>query len=62
VLLAGAFFMAIMTAWFRGLDVSCGCFGHSESATSFPLHLAGNALMIVAASWLLTRERTDTAL
>ena len=27
------FFAALSSAWFRGLDINCGCFGHSASST-----------------------------
>jgi len=42
------FLIAITTAWLRGLDISCGCFGGAGAKTSYPL-LVGRDLLIVTA-------------
>jgi len=52
-----AFSAAIASAWARGLDLSCGCFGHAQGATDYPLHLAGTVTMCGVALWLLVRVR-----
>ncbi|RME68542.1 MAG: DoxX family membrane protein [Verrucomicrobia bacterium] len=38
----------ILSAWLRGLDIACGCFGADASAlsTSYPLMLARNLLLL----------------
>ncbi len=52
------FSAAIASAWFRGLDLSCGCFGHGQGSTNYPLHLAGTVALFVATGWLLFREHS----
>lgn len=53
------FLGAIASAWARGLDITCGCFGHENNATNFPRHLALNGAMLAAALVLgvLARRR-----
>jgi putative oxidoreductase len=58
------FIAAIASAWSRGLDISCGCFGGaSGSTTNYPLHLAENAvlcgmcLVLLLYSWRRDRRR-----
>jgi putative oxidoreductase len=46
------FTLAIIAAKVRGLDITCGCFGHASQNWSFPSHLATN-LAILAALLLL---------
>jgi putative oxidoreductase len=45
------FLGAITTAWARGLDITCGCFGRvgPENATNYPQHLALNGAMLAVA-------------
>lgn len=62
-LLTLVFIAALASAWARGLDISCGCFGHETVATNYPLHLLGNAVLLTAALviWLLeTRSLPST--
>jgi putative oxidoreductase len=47
------FTLAIIAAKVRGLDITCGCFGHASQHWSFPSHLATN-LAILAALLALT--------
>lgn len=56
-LLALIFIAAISSAWWRGLDITCGCFGHENNATNFPRHLALNGAMLAAAMGLAWLER-----
>lgn len=43
------FIVAIMSAWARGLDISCGCFGgNSEAAASYPWLIFRDLLFITA--------------
>lgn len=51
------FIAAIGSAWYRGLDLTCGCFGHENNATDYPRHLALNAGMLAAALGLGWLER-----
>jgi uncharacterized membrane protein YphA (DoxX/SURF4 family) len=58
--LSAIFLGAIASAWWRGLDITCGCFGKEENATNYPKHLALNAAMLVACvglAWIQRRER-----
>jgi len=40
------FMLAIGQALYRGIDLNCGCFGHSEGTSNLPLHLAGLVLLL----------------
>jgi uncharacterized membrane protein YphA (DoxX/SURF4 family) len=58
-LLMTVFLVALAQAWIRGLDINCGCFGHSEAKgeteLSFVRDLAFLSLGILAA-WLRSRR------
>ncbi len=50
-LLAGlmtVFLVAIISAWARGLDISCGCFGATEAKTNYPWLMLRDCLMLAA--------------
>jgi len=51
-LLLLGFTLAIATAWARGLDIACGCFG-DEEVMNYPVKVAENAGLILwgAALW-----------
>lgn len=51
--LCGVFFIALASAWFRGLDISCGCFGASNKPSTLPLALARSVSLSLAALYLL---------
>jgi uncharacterized membrane protein YphA (DoxX/SURF4 family) len=42
------FTLATVAAKVRGLDITCGCFGHASQNWSFPAHLATNLSILVA--------------
>ena len=42
------FIGATIAAKFRGLDITCGCFGHASQHWSFPSHLATNVVILAA--------------
>jgi putative oxidoreductase len=52
------FTLATIAAKVRGLDITCGCFGHTSQNWSFPSHLATN-LAILAALLLLSFKATS---
>jgi putative oxidoreductase len=52
------FTLGIITAKVRGLDITCGCFGHASQHWSFPAHLLTN-LAILAALLLLSFKATS---
>lgn len=56
-LLAG-FTLALLTAWGRGLDLECGCFG-SQTSTTVGWALVRNTVLLVAAGWLVVRLAKD---
>jgi len=67
VLLAGmtlTFMAAITSAWARGLDISCGCFGgESAGSTNYPLHLFENSVLLgICVVLLLYAWRQDRRL
>jgi putative oxidoreductase len=47
------FTLAITAAKVRGLDITCGCFGHASQHWSFPSHLATNVAILAALLALL---------
>ncbi len=64
LLMTLVFTIAIASAWARGLNINCGCFGGGETATNYPLALARNFLLLAGlTTWLLldTRARKNTA-
>jgi putative oxidoreductase len=52
------FTLAILAAKVRGLDITCGCFGHASQHWSFPAHLVTN-LAILAGLLLLSVKVTS---
>lgn len=54
--LSVVFLAAIGSAWWRGLDITCGCFGREENATNFAGHIALNVLMLAATASLAGME------
>jgi putative oxidoreductase len=56
-LLMAVFIVATIVAKARGLDISCGCFGHASKYFSFAWHLALDFLLLGALVILLVRRR-----
>lgn len=57
--LASLFLGAILSAWQRGLDITCGCFGPTINRTNYPLHISADlALLAVAAVLLINESRS----
>ena len=50
------FIGATVAARMRGLDITCGCFGHASQHWSFPQHMAVDLAIFVALVALLFRE------
>lgn len=64
VIIAGALFSAaLISAWARGLEIACGCFGPEigTTAPNLPFHLAGLALLIGLGMAMLLRSRKPDA-
>ena len=56
--LAGVFIVASMVAKARGIDITCGCFGHVSKNWSFTTHLAVDFAILAAliALWWANRS------
>src|SRR5262245_29299997 len=52
------FTLAIAAAKVRGLDITCGCFGHASQHWSFPSHLATNLAILAGLLALLIKARS----
>jgi len=50
------FLLALSSAWARGLDISCGCFGRDETPIHYPALIFRDALLLAAALLLVWRE------
>jgi len=49
------FTLATIAAKVRGLDITCGCFGHASQNWSFPSHLATNLAILAALLFLFLK-------
>ena len=53
------FLVAILTAWARGIDIRCGCFGGGSDATSNYIELIVRDLVLLNLGiWLAFQQRT----
>jgi putative oxidoreductase len=52
------FTLATVAARVRGLDITCGCFGHASKSWSFTTHLALDLLLLAALTIIWNYERT----
>ncbi len=59
-LLLLGFTVAVASAWVRGLDISCGCFGSAE-AMNYPVKIAQNLGLVAAGLWLWWAARRDAS-
>src|SRR5436190_12864906 len=57
------FTLATIAAKVRGLDITCGCFGHASQHWNFPAHLATNLAILAAllALWFQGNARVKAA-
>ncbi len=57
--LTSVFLVATIAAKARGLDITCGCFGHASQNWNFPAHLAVDLAILGAllALWLVHRAK-----
>jgi putative oxidoreductase len=56
-LLTLVFIGATIAAKARGLDITCGCFGHASQHWSFPQHMAVDLLLLLALLFSVARAR-----
>ncbi len=61
-----AFIIGIASAWARGLEISCGCFGDggpdADAASKYPWEIARDVGLLLASLWLVRWPRTRFAL
>ena len=60
-LMCAIFCVAIASAWFRGLNINCGCFGHSTSPSALPLAFARSLALGLLALFLIRQTSGSTA-
>ena len=53
--MCGFFCAALASAWFPGLDLNCGCFGHSTAPSDLPLAIARSLALGYIAFFLFRR-------
>ena len=56
------FTLATIAAKLRGLDITCGCFGHASQNWSFPAHLVTNLAILAALLALLFKATSRNSL
>jgi uncharacterized membrane protein YphA (DoxX/SURF4 family) len=56
------FTLGIIAAKVRGLDITCGCFGHASQNWSFPAHLITNLAILAALLALLFKATSRNSL
>ena len=66
VLLYVAFIVGIASAWARGLQIDCGCFGgggfDADAREKYPWEIARDVGLLLASAWLVWKPRTALAL
>lgn len=65
-LLFMAFIIGIASAWARGLEIDCGCFGGggelAGASAKYPGEIARDVGLLLASVWLVVRPRTRWSL
>ena len=65
-LLQIAFIVGVSSAWARGLQIDCGCFGgggfDADATSKYPWEIARDTGLLLLSSWLVWRARTRLAL
>lgn len=51
------FAIALVSAWSRGIDVDCGCFGGKDSETQIVDALVRDVVLLAVGGWLMLRKR-----
>lgn len=57
--LIAIFIVATIAAKARGLDITCGCFGHASQHWSFPAHMAVDLAIFAALLLLVFRSASE---
>ncbi len=56
LLLMLVFLQALLTAWLRGLNIHCGCFGSALATSNYALLFLRDLLILSGLGWLLGEE------
>jgi len=62
IALIAVFIGATIAAKVRGLDITCGCFGHASQHWNFWQHMAVDLLLLAAATAALVKEQVGLSL
>jgi len=54
--LMSVFTLALLSAWSRGLDISCGCFGSSTAKANYPWLVVRDLGLLLMALFLVRRK------
>ena len=54
--MSAMFLAAIGSAWWRGLNIACGCFGKDEATTDYRLHILRDLALLAAVTILVIHE------
>ena len=61
-----AFIIGIASAWSRGLQIDCGCFGNggfdADATSKYPWEIARDTGLLLLSLWLVWRPRTRLSL
>lgn len=55
--MTSVFLMALLSAWARGLDIRCGCFGSADAGSPIPIAVLRDLAILGAIVYLLWRDR-----
>jgi len=58
--LMSVFTLALLSAWSRGLDISCGCFGSSTAEANYPWLVGRDLGLLLMALFLVWRNLLPT--
>ena len=56
LLLMLLFFQALLTAWLRGLNIHCGCFGRALTSSNYPLLFLRDAAIFMGLGWIFFQQ------
>lgn len=56
-LLMSVFLIAILSAWARGLNISCGCFGEALSSNSYVWLVIRDLVLLAGAAYIIILSR-----
>lgn len=66
IVMSAMFFFGVASAWARGLEIQCGCFGNNGAAThpvpGYVRELVLNAVLIAICVWLVRRPASGVSL